>query len=179
MTRDELGKLYPIKVQPYNPDWNLYFEKEKELLRSLFSYDLIIEHIGSTAVARLAAKPTIDILIEKPTSVPDNILIETFDTNGYIHMQEQTNHLMFVKGYTPTGLEEISYHIHMGPLEQNWLWDRIYFRDYLNQNECYRKEYQELKYMLAKKYKNDREAYTNSKADFIKKVTVEAKNVLQ
>ncbi|MDC7220973.1 MAG: GrpB family protein [Spirochaetales bacterium] len=54
------------------------------------------------------------------------------------------------------------------------LWDRIYFRNSLNQNENYRKEYEKLKQSLAQKYKYDREAYTNLKADFIMKVTNEA-----
>lgn len=178
MTKEELGKLYPIIIKPYNPDWKAYFEKERDYLRSFFSQDLVIEHIGSTAIIGLSSKPTIDILMQKPESISDKILINTFVDNGYIHMKEQTKHLMFVKGYTPTGLEDISYHIHIGPLTQNWLWDRIYFRDYLNQNTRLKKEYEELKLALAKQYKNDREAYTNSKADFILRVTKDAKVLL-
>ncbi|WCK56001.1 GrpB family protein [Aneurinibacillus sp. Ricciae_BoGa-3] len=49
-------------------------------------------------------------------------------------MKEQTNHLMFVKGYSPTGLEKESFHIHMGTKEQVFLWDRLFFRDYLRMN---------------------------------------------
>ncbi len=179
MTKEDLGQLYPIILKPYNPDWKAYYERERDYLRSLLSQDLNIEHIGSTAIIGLSAKPTIDILMQKPESISDKILISTFVDNGYIHMQEQTRHLMFVKGYTPTGLEDISYHIHIGPLTQNWLWDRIYFRDYLIQNGKLKNEYEELKLALAKQYKNDREAYTNSKADFIMKVTAEAKKLLQ
>lgn len=179
MTKEELGQLYPITVKPYNPEWKEYFEQEKQLLTSFFSQDFIIEHIGSTAVAGLMSKPTIDVLIERPSIIDDQTIIEIFKKNNYIHMQEQINHLMFVKGYTSSGLEDISYHIHMGPLTQNELWDRIYFRDYLNQNNTYKKEYQELKVSLSHKYKHDREAYTNLKADFIMKVTYEAKIALQ
>ncbi len=61
----------------------------------------------------------------------DDKIIELMQENGYIHMLEQTRHLMFVKGYSSHGLEKKSFHIHIGPLQQNWLWDRIYFRDYL------------------------------------------------
>ena len=50
MTREELGRLYPVKIEPYNPEWKVWFQREKELLKTLFPHDLIIEHIGSTAV---------------------------------------------------------------------------------------------------------------------------------
>lgn len=179
MTKEELGQLYPITVKPYNPEWKSFFKKEKIFLQNLFSEALIIKHIGSTAVIGLSAKPTIDILMEKPASVPDSGIIETFLNNGYIHMKEQSNHLMFIKGYTSKGLDDISFHIHIGPLDQSWLWDRIYFRDYLNQHDTCKKEYQELKLKLAKKYKHDREAYTNAKADFIQRITLMAKHALQ
>lgn len=175
MTKEELGHLYPIIIEPYNPEWKEYFQQERALLLGLFSDNLAIEHIGSTAVVGLSAKPTIDILLEKPAILTDPEIIEIFTKSGYIHMKEQTNHLMFVKGYTPTGMEEISYHIHMAPLNESWLWDRTFFRDYLNQKKQYRHEYEELKIALAKQYKHDREAYTSMKTDFITKITAEAK----
>lgn len=177
MTKEELGQLYPIQLKPYNSEWINYFAQEKELLKSYFAQGLVIEHIGSTAIHGLMSKPTIDILIQRPSILDNQTIIKIFNRNNYIHMKEQNNHFMFVKGYTPTGLDDISYHIHMGPLNQDWLWDRIYFRDYLNQNNDYKHQYQDLKILLAEKYKHDREAYTNSKSDFIIKVTEEAKNL--
>ena len=72
--------------------------------------------------------------MERPDAITVTDIIDTFTKNGYIYMKDQTCHLMFVKGYTPSGLEDISFHIHMGPLTQNWLWDRIFFRDYLKHN---------------------------------------------
>ncbi len=179
MTKEELGQLYPIIIKPFNPKWKMFYQKEKELLQNMFSSKLLIEHIGSTAIAGLSAKPTIDILIEKPDYMSDSQIIEKFTRFKYIHMKETDSHLMFVKGYTPTGLEEISYHIHMESLQQQWLWDRIFFRDYLIQNERLKKKYEALKIQLAKQYKNDREAYTNLKTDFITKVTNEAKALLK
>ena len=99
--------------------------------------------------------------------------------NGYIHMKEQQNHLMFVKGYTPTGLSKESFHIHMGSIDQDWLWDRLYFRDYLRMNPSVAKEYENLKKELASIYKHDREAYTESKASFIKRITELAKDEMK
>jgi hypothetical protein len=51
MTKEELGKLYPGNLQPYNPDWAALFKKEKQFLISILnSFGLRIEHVGSTAI---------------------------------------------------------------------------------------------------------------------------------
>lgn len=117
MNKEELGKLYPVVLSDYDAHWPILFEKEKAILGSIFGPGLRIEHIGSTAIAGISAKPTIDILMEKPAAMNDEKIVEKMVEKGYIHMVEQTRHLMFIKGYTPSGLEEESYHIHMGPLD--------------------------------------------------------------
>lgn len=175
MTKEELGKLYPIRICTYNPDWEKDYLSEKALLDKLLPFNLRIEHIGSTAVPGLKSKPTIDILAEKPETLSDEDIVAVLSRNGYIPMEEQTNHLMFVKGYTPEGLEEISYHVHMGSREQSWLWDRIYFRDYLKENAPYKREYERLKESLALQFRHDREAYTDGKTALIEKITAEGK----
>jgi GrpB-like predicted nucleotidyltransferase (UPF0157 family) len=96
--------------------------------------------------------------------------------SGYSKMEEQTRHLMFVKGYSPHGLEEKSFHVHIGPLSLEWLWDRIYFRDYLNEFSEIAAEYEKLKKTLAAEFRNDREAYTDGKSGFITRITAQAKS---
>lgn len=181
MKKDDLGKLYPIKVIKYDPEWPIQFEREKkELFKILGSgIALRIEHIGSTAVPGLSAKPTVDILIEIPINCNLNQIICRMIRNKYIHMKEQQKHLMFVKGYSPNGLEKESFHVHIGPKDQDWLWDRLYFRDYLKKNSSELKKYQNLKNELSIKYKHDREAYTDRKAGYIQKVTELAKREMQ
>ena len=179
MTKEELGKLYPIYLESYNKKWPALFEKEKNILKNIFGKNIKIEHIGSTAITGLSAKPTIDILVELPNDLNKEQIIKIMENNKYIYMKEQTKHIMFVKGYTSKGIGKESYHIHIGPLNQNWLWDRIYFRDYLNNNAYEAKEYEDLKIKLSLKYKNDREAYTDGKTKYIKKITVKAKKLLQ
>lgn len=179
MDKDELGRLYPVYLSDYDTNWPVLFSKEKGILKSIFSADLKIEHIGSTAVEGLSAKPTIDILIEKPHGMDDEEIINKMAGNGYIHMKEQDSHLMFVKGYSPAGLEKESYHIHMGPLDQDWLWDRIYFRNYLIHNNSEAQIYEKLKNEYALNYRYDREAYTDAKAEYIKMITEKAKSELQ
>ena len=176
-SKKELGQLYPINIYDYDDNWPNLFKKEKTYLQKILGSKIAIsfEHIGSTAVPGFPAKPTIDILVEISPK-DEKTIKEILKNHGYVYMTEQDKHLMFVKGYTPQGLAKESFHIHMGPRDLDWLWDRIYFRDYLCDNPETAKEYKELKYKLSEKFKNDREAYTQGKADFIIKITDIAKS---
>ncbi len=179
MNKEELGKLYPVVLKDYDENWPLLFQEEKSCLESIFGAGLTIEHIGSTAITGLPAKPTIDILVEMPERLTQSQIISIMVQRDYIHMKEQKEHVMFVKGYTPEGMEEVSFHIHMGPKEQGWLWDRIYFRDYLNKNKEEAKKYALFKKELAVRYRYDREAYTDAKSGYIQRITDIAKRELQ
>lgn len=175
MTSEELGRLYPITLEPYNDTWPALFEKEKEHLKSLLGESLKVEHIGSTAVKGISAKPTIDIVLEYPGGFTEAKIIKKMEENSYIYMKEQTRHLMFVKGYTPNGLANESYHIHIGPVSDGWLWDRIYFRDYLMKHAQEARIYERLKIELAAIYQYDRDAYTDGKSKYIETITERAK----
>jgi GrpB-like predicted nucleotidyltransferase (UPF0157 family) len=176
----ELGKLFPVVIAEPNPEWKNIYETEKnELIRILGQKAIRIEHFGSTAVPNLEAKPTIDILVEIPESkkVKDEI-IEIMKSENY-HFIPRNDcpppYLMFVKGYTNEGIKGQSYHIHMAEKEHNGLWDRLYFRDYLINYKETAKEYEKIKRELAEKYKYDREKYTESKTEFVRKITERAK----
>ena len=67
------------------------------------------------------------------------------------------------------------YHIHMAEKEHNGLWDRLYFWDFLIDDKKIAKEYERIKRKLAEKYKYDKEAYTEGKTEFIKRITEKAK----
>ena len=178
LTPEELGKLFPIKVVPYNKEWGTYFEKEKTHLQKIlgFKIALRIEHFGSTSVPRLSAKPTIDLLVEIPKdNTIRKTIVERMVKNGYNHMQDHPTHLMFVKGYHSDGYDDICYHIHMGTSDEAQLWDRIYFRDYLKEYPNTAKQYENLKLKLAKEYKFDREGYTKAKKEFIDRIEKIAK----
>jgi GrpB-like predicted nucleotidyltransferase (UPF0157 family) len=174
VNREELGKLYPVVLSESSADWPLLFADQKEVLLRIFDQPLRIEHIGSTAIRGIRAKPTIDILMEKP-DIPDSEIITKMKEYGFIHMKEQLRHLMFVKGYSASGLERESYHIHMGPLSQGFVWDRIFFRDFLVQNPEEARNYEKLKIRLAETFKFDRESYTENKTEYILRITGIAK----
>jgi GrpB-like predicted nucleotidyltransferase (UPF0157 family) len=178
LNREELGRLFPIIISEHKDEWKDLFIQEKKLLLRLFTKERVIrvEHIGSTSVPGLSAKPTIDILVEiSDYKNRQDEIKEIMVSAGYIHMKEQVKHMMFVKGYTPDGFKGQCYHIHMEPEGEASIRERIYFRDYLISNPKVAEEYAALKKVLAKKYEFDRDAYTDAKTDFIKRVTSDAK----
>jgi GrpB-like predicted nucleotidyltransferase (UPF0157 family) len=177
MTNSELGELFPIIISEPDPYWIKLFQKEKlKINKSLGIQNIIsIEHIGSTSVPNLKAKPTIDILIEVPLSIDKDDLVEKLAKLDYQFTPKPENpapHMMFMKGYTINGFKGQAYHLHV---RYKGDWGEIYFRDYLKTHPDIAKEYGELKVQLSKKYRNDREEYTDKKTEFIKRVTDIAK----
>lgn len=174
LTREELGRLFPIILTPYNDAWPDRFEKEKDRIISLLGEHtaLRVEHIGSTAVPGLEAKPTIDMLVEIPKGEQtEDRIIRIMTSNGYDYMKNQKDHIMVVKGYSPEGFKGQCYHIHMGPADHKALWNRVLFRRYLKKHPDSADEYAALKKKLAETYRFDREAYTEAKTEFIEKIT--------
>jgi GrpB-like predicted nucleotidyltransferase (UPF0157 family) len=180
LTAEQIGKLFPIRIVPYNPDWIALFEQEKDLITNVLGEDITlnIEHFGSTSVAGLASKPTIDILIETPqlSNEIKQFITKKLATIGYENMYnaEQENKMTFGKGYDLNADCTQTYHAHIRE-KGNMPQDEIYFRDYLRQNAEARDEYAKLKYALAEKYSLNREDYTQAKTEFIKKITEKAK----
>ena len=177
----ELGKLFPIKISPYNPKWTKWFEEEKkEIIRVLGKQiALKIVHFGSTAISNLDAKSTIDILVEIPKKehLSNEITIKMTKA-GYEYILRKDcppPYMMFVKGYSIDGLAEKSFHLHVAPADHSRLWDRLYFRYNLLKNPKIAQEYLQLKKELAKKEQFNREAYTEGKTEFVKKITDLAK----
>ena len=176
MTLEELWQLFPIILSEHDPDWRKYYEEEKTLLGKSFGNLLVrIEHIGSTAVEGLIAKPTVDILLEvDPSASPDTVR-RTAERCGYTVMSEKTvreYRLDLCKGYTPQGFADKVFHLH---IRHPGDWDEIVFRDYLRQNPGKAREYARLKTDLQKRFEHNRDAYTEAKGDFIRACVKEAR----
>ena len=176
MTLEELWQLFPIILSGYNPDWKKYYEEEKTLLGKIFGNLLIrIEHIGSTAVEGLIAKPTVDILLEVDPSASPDAVRQTAERCGYTVMSEKNvreYRLDLCKGYTPQGFADKVFHLHIRhPCD----WDEIIFRDFLRQNPAKAQEYARLKTDLQKRFEHNRDAYTEAKGDFIRACVKEAR----
>jgi GrpB-like predicted nucleotidyltransferase (UPF0157 family) len=169
-----------IIIVDYNPHWPHLFQQEAARIRQALGEDLILrlEHIGSTAVPGLPAKPIIDLLIGV-NSIPEarQIAVPALEALGYAFWYDDPdpNHLFFVKGLPPNGPR--SHHIHIVPAEGSE-WDRVLFRDYLRAHPDEAARYAALKRDLATRFQNDREAYTDAKGEYIKSITEKAKSGL-
>ena len=133
---------------------------------------LNIEHVGSTSIKGISAKPIIDIMVvvENLKKVLDfnNVL----EDNGYfLRLDNGINGECFINKKD----NNIEYYIHVVEKESDRCNSFILFRDYLNTHPTEWKEYQNLKQRLALEFKNDRKSYTLSKSKFIEKVIMIAK----
>lgn len=174
MTLAELWELFPITLTTYNPDWSEWADEEILVLSTLLrDYTPIINHIGSTAIPSIQAKPIIDILVE---IAPDNDwqrVRETMEKSGYICMSVSDTRMSFNKGYTPKGYADKVFHIHFHRTEDN---DEIIFRDYLIDHPEAAKQYERLKLSLLPEFRHDRDGYTDAKSGFVNNVVGLAKN---
>jgi GrpB-like predicted nucleotidyltransferase (UPF0157 family) len=181
LTAEQAGKLFPIRIVPYNPDWEILFKQEKALITEALGANvaLNIAHVGSTSVEGLAAKPTIDIMVEVPQLNDElkQMITQKLETIGYGNMQnaEQERKMTFGKGYDENCDNTQTYHLHIRE-QGDTLQDEIYFRDCLRRNPDVRNEYERLKYALAEKYRFNREDYTQAKTGFVKRITETAKS---
>ena len=177
MTTDELGQLFLIIITDYNPDWPRLAIIESNKIVDIVGQEFIsrIEHIGSTAVPGLCAKPTIDFLLEILEIINCDLLIKQLEEIDYHFIPKLENpapHMMFAKGYSESGITGQTFHIHV---RYPGDWDEIIFRDYLIKNQLVKADYAKLKRKLANEYKNDREKYTDRKTTFIKNATLTAR----
>lgn len=173
MTDEELWKLFPVVLSDYNPLWRDNYLAEKAVIEQAAGIQNIarLNHIGSTAVPGLIAKPTIDILLEIKDGVNLEKLVAGLKSAGYIYLKQPANpapHMMFLKGYTRQGFEGQAFHVHV---RYGGDWDELYFRDYLLAHPAVADEYGRLKIKLKKKYEHDRDGYTRAKSAFIKRIT--------
>ena len=162
-----------IELVPSNPEWPQRFEEESARLRAIIPADLLIDlqHIGSTAVPGLAAKPIIDIL----ATVTDLEAAKTrsigpLEAAGYAFWTENpdTDRLFFVKGLPPSAPRR-THHLHIMEAGPGAL-KHIAFRDYLRDHPDEAARYAALKQDLARQYRTDREAYTAAKGAYIEGV---------
>ena len=174
MTLEELWELFPIVLTKHQAIWKSFFKDELLLLKRAFADgDVIINHIGSTAVEGLWAKPIIDILVEVPSNKSLAAYYALIRGCGYRLMSEAPSRASFNKGYTEKGFAERVFHLHLRFYGDH---DELYFRDYLRLYPQAAKEYEALKFKLWKQFEHNRDAYTEAKTAFIAQATAKAKS---
>lgn len=167
MTLEELWQLFPIFLTEHNDEWENWYMEEAGALKAILPFAQI-NHIGSTSIKDIWAKPIVDILIQIPKDHDMCSVKEKLLDYGLRLMYEEGNRMSFNKGYTVDGFAERVFHYHLRYDGDN---DEIYFAKYLNSHEEARREYEKLKLELWKKYEHNRDAYTDAKTDVIRKYT--------
>lgn len=155
-------------IQIYNPEWVNQFEKIKEkLLIGLSGIEVNIEHIGSTSLPSLAAKPIIDIDIVYNESTDFELIKKSLEGLGYFHNgnQDVEGREVFkrTKKNESEVLDKIPHHLYVCKPDCAELQRHLLFRDYLRKHEVARIFYQKLKYQIAEETHNDRKQYAKIK----------------
>lgn len=161
----------PIVIADYDPDWPVQFEKiRSQVAEQLGPVAVTIEHVGSTSVPGLAAKPIIDIdiVVASDDDVPQ--AIELLRPLGYEHEGDLgvTGREAFA---VPPGAYQ--HHLYVVTVGGRELKRHVAFRDRLRRDSQARREYEALKRRLAAQPGVDRSNYSQLKSDFIEKVLAE------
>lgn len=166
-----------IVIVEYDPRWLLMFEEESARIAKVLSKDLVvgIDHIGSTAVPGLAAKPIIDLLVSVHSlAEAKQIAVSPLEELGYAYWFDNPDNqrMFFVKGLPPNSPR--THHIHI--VESNSiLRERLLFRDYLRKHPDEALRYAQLKRHLVQQFPTDREAYTSGKTEYVQSVMQKAR----
>jgi GrpB-like predicted nucleotidyltransferase (UPF0157 family) len=165
-----------IEIVAYDPAWPARFAEEAARLRlALAPLPLLaVEHVGSTAVAGLAAKPIIDIHVSVPMLSAAAPSVSRLEALGYAfwHDNPDKSAMFFVKGLPPAAAQR-THHVHITEPEK--LIERILFRDYLRAHPAEATQYAMLKRQLAVEHRHDREAYTHAKGAFVRRCVERAR----
>jgi GrpB-like predicted nucleotidyltransferase (UPF0157 family) len=165
-----------VSIVEYRPEWRKMFETEKGLLQAtLGKTPARIEHIGSTAVAGLAAKPIIDLMIGlEDFSIADQV-VPKIEASGYEYIPKYETVMPFRRFFIKEQGGIRTHHIHMVGIGGEF-WERhILFRDYLRRNPGVAEQYASLKRELAKREWKDGNEYADAKTEFIRGIENKAK----
>jgi len=163
-----------IFVSPYDPAWPMAFEREAAALAEVLGPWITggINHVGSTAIPGLPAKPIIDIMVgvaDLETSRPCLDLVAPLD---YCYAPYRTDVMHWFCKPDPA---RRTHHLHLVPTGSKRYVDVLAFRDYLRAHPDVAAEYADLKRSLAAEHPTDRNAYTDGKSELVAAITADAR----
>ena len=158
-------------IQTYNPAWEQDFEQIKAILKATLSDQITaIEHVGSTSVPGLAAKPIIDIDLVYASPADFIGIKEQLASIGYYHNGDQGIPQREAFKRMPSNqlhpvLDRIHHHLYACPVDSKELRRHLLFRNFLRENQSAREQYQNLKYQIAEEAQQDRKVYAQMKEE--------------
>jgi len=130
-----------------------------------------IHHVGSTAVPGLDAKPTIDVLVGIDSLEVSRAAFDPLAELGYLYAPYRAEEMHWFCKPHPS---RRTHHLHLVPTDSERFRNELAFRDRLRSDRTVADEYAVLKHDLAQRFADDREAYTEAKAEFIRRVLANA-----
>lgn len=157
----------PIRIAPYDPRWPERFERERVALAATIGRWAVdgIHHVGSTAVPGLDAKPIVDILIGVEDLESSRACFEPLAGLGYLYAPYRSGEMHWFCKPHPS---RRTHHLHLVPVGSGRYVDELAFRDHLRAHPDTAAAYASLKRELATRFGDDREGYTEAKAEFIR-----------
>jgi GrpB-like predicted nucleotidyltransferase (UPF0157 family) len=160
-----------IRLEPHNSGWAQRYERERaRLLAALGPHVLDLQHVGSTAIPGILAKPILDIAAAVVSFETATVCIAPLEALGYVYRGENgipRRHYFVLR--SPDG-ETTLVHLHMLEIDSAEWENHLLFRDYLRAYPQKAQAYQALKERLMAQFRGDRLAYTEGKAAFIARI---------
>lgn len=166
----------PIVLVAPDPRWPAQFAAAAaEIADACGAHVVAIEHVGSTSVAGLVAKPILDILVGTPSVADADACVPLLTARGYVYDRRWEDELPDRRLFVLHEHGHRVRHVHAVPIG-SWFWiDDLAFREALRADDALRDAYAELKRGLALEFATDRVGYTNAKGPFIRAVLERAK----
>lgn len=159
-----------IVLARYTDAWRRSFEAERDTVANALGKEVLaIEHVGSTAVPGLQAKPIVDIAIAVVSFEDAAVCVAPLEGIGYRYHGEYG---IPRRHYFDRG-EPHTFHIHMLEERSVEYRNHLLFRDHLRRSSAAAAEYAALKRELARRHSPDVEAYAEAKGDFVRRVVAE------
>lgn len=160
-----------VLLVPYDPDWPRRFECERALLVRVFlGTAAAIEHVGSTAVPGLGAKPVLDIMVGVPSLSEIESRIRALESEGYEYVPEYEAQLPERRYFRKSSAGRRTHHLHAVARDGPFWRSHILFRDYLRAHPEAAAAYFELKQQLASRHRADLAGYTDGKSAFVQSI---------
>ncbi len=159
----------PVEIVDYDARWPESFRAEQRALEAVLKPWLAgaIEHVGSTAIAGMPAKPVIDIMAGVADLEASRPAIEAVSQLGYVYFPYRAD---IMHWFCKPSAAFRTHHLHLVPVGSRRWEECLAFRDAIRNDAALAKEYAALKMRLATEFRFDREAYTEGKTPFVRRV---------
>lgn len=161
-----------VRLEPHTVEWQKEFHRVKQdILNSTPIQENRIEHIGSTAIKDLVAKPILDLVVGvDDIEIVDKAIFQGLKKAGFLRLRVQRPNEIVLAKFSDETYEEKTHFIHLVDYNKD-LWNNlIFFRDYLNTNESIRDQYSNLKKKFLEEKIGGIDEYTDYKEQFVREI---------